>query len=64
MWNEECCAGATELVFAACRAASLPVAWNLAGGYQVDPDGSIPKVLEVDAHTAIATIAALHQPIG
>lgn len=29
----------------------IPVAWNLAGGYQVEEDGSIPKVLEIHDHT-------------
>ncbi len=38
---------------------SRPVAWNLAGGYQVEKDGSIPKVLEIHANTARAAIRAL-----
>jgi acetoin utilization deacetylase AcuC-like enzyme len=29
----------------------VPVVWNLAGGYQVEPDGSIPKVLEIHDNT-------------
>jgi acetoin utilization deacetylase AcuC-like enzyme len=29
----------------------IPCAWNLAGGYQQEPDGSIPKVLEVHRNT-------------
>lgn len=29
----------------------IPVAWNLAGGYQVEADGSIPKVLEIHDNT-------------
>jgi acetoin utilization deacetylase AcuC-like enzyme len=29
----------------------VPVAWNLAGGYQVEEDGSIPKVLEIHDNT-------------
>ncbi|MFN7882276.1 MAG: hypothetical protein ACK5PF_04595 [bacterium] len=28
-----------------------PLVWNLAGGYQVEPDGSIPKVLEIHRNT-------------
>jgi len=32
-------------------AAEIPVAWNLAGGYQREKDGSIPKVLEVHDNT-------------
>jgi acetoin utilization deacetylase AcuC-like enzyme len=38
-------------VFDALAAAKVPVAWNLAGGYQVQPDGSIPKVLEIHDNT-------------
>lgn len=33
-----------------------PVVWNLAGGYQVEKDGSIPKVLEVHANTMKAAL--------
>jgi len=29
----------------------IPVVWNLAGGYQVNLDGSIPKVLEIHDNT-------------
>jgi len=29
----------------------IPVAWNLAGGYQQEPDGSIPKVIEIHLNT-------------
>jgi acetoin utilization deacetylase AcuC-like enzyme len=39
------------LVFATLAAAKIPVAWNLAGGYQVERDGSIPKVLEIHDNT-------------
>jgi len=38
----------------------VPVAWNLAGGYQREPDGSIPKVLEIHDNTAIECLRALH----
>ena len=47
-----------ELVFAELAALGIPVAWNLAGGYQIEPDGSIPRVLEIHEHTALAAIAA------
>jgi acetoin utilization deacetylase AcuC-like enzyme len=30
---------------------SIPLAWNLAGGYQVEPDGSIPRVVELHLNT-------------
>lgn len=29
----------------------IPVVWNLAGGYQRELDGSIPKVLEIHDNT-------------
>jgi acetoin utilization deacetylase AcuC-like enzyme len=45
-------------VFAACRALGLPVAWNLAGGYQRAPDGSIPAVLEIHRNTLHACVEA------
>jgi acetoin utilization deacetylase AcuC-like enzyme len=41
-----------RLVFQTCKALSLPVAWNLAGGYQ-DP---IERVLEIHTRTAWASI--------
>lgn len=48
-----------EIVFREARALGIPVAWNLAGGYQVEADGSIPKVLEIHENTARAALAAL-----
>jgi acetoin utilization deacetylase AcuC-like enzyme len=39
------------IVFEALKKAGVPVAWNLAGGYQVEEDGSIPKVLEIHDNT-------------
>lgn len=39
------------IVFEAFAANKLPVVWNLAGGYQVNRDGSIPKVLEIHDNT-------------
>jgi acetoin utilization deacetylase AcuC-like enzyme len=38
-------------VFDALAEAKVPVAWNLAGGYQVKADGSIPAVLEIHDNT-------------
>lgn len=46
------------LVFGRLAAAATPVVWNLAGGYQREPDGSIPRVLEIHAHTAMEALAA------
>jgi acetoin utilization deacetylase AcuC-like enzyme len=40
-----------QKVFEGFHALGIPVAWNLAGGYQVEPDGSIPKVLEIHDNT-------------
>jgi len=48
-----------ELVFTTLRRMGIPVAWNLAGGYQVEPDGSIPRVLEIHTNTARAALNAL-----
>ncbi|MEO8704680.1 MAG: hypothetical protein ABI867_31785 [Kofleriaceae bacterium] len=50
-----------ELVFSACRVHDLPVAWNFAGGYQVEEDGSIPKVLEIHENTARAALGVIGQ---
>jgi len=40
-----------EIVFNAAKKAGVPIAWNLAGGYQTELDGSIPKVLEIHDNT-------------
>ena len=40
-----------DIVFRTCAEIRLPVAWNLAGGYQVDPGGSIAPVLEIHRQT-------------
>ena len=39
------------MVFEALSKSGVPVAWNLAGGYQRERDGSIPKVLEIHDNT-------------
>ncbi len=39
------------MVFDALSMLKVPVAWNLAGGYQKEADGSIPKVLEIHDNT-------------
>lgn len=39
------------MVFNAMKKMGVPVAWNLAGGYQTEKDGSIPKVLEIHDNT-------------
>lgn len=40
-----------RLIFELCREHSLPIVWNLAGGYQRDGFGGIPKVLELHRAT-------------
>jgi acetoin utilization deacetylase AcuC-like enzyme len=39
------------MVFEALAKTKIPVVWNLAGGYQIEKDGSIPKVLEIHDNT-------------
>ncbi|MBX7098139.1 MAG: hypothetical protein K1X89_10530 [Myxococcaceae bacterium] len=38
-------------IFTMARELRLPLAWNLAGGYQVEPDGSIPRVVQLHLNT-------------
>jgi len=38
-------------LFTIARDLGVPVAWNLAGGYQVEHDGSIPRVVELHMNT-------------
>jgi len=40
-----------RLIFETCRKHKLPIVWNLAGGYQRDETGGIPKVLELHRAT-------------
>lgn len=44
------------LVFEYLAKHGIPCAWDLAGGYQVEPDGSIPKVLEIHSNTMDRTV--------
>lgn len=46
------------MVFEGLRRLGVPVAWNLAGGYQVELDGTIPVLLEIHMNTAVACIEA------
>ena len=39
------------MVFDEFSSQGVPVAWDLAGGYQVDEEGNIPKVLEIHDNT-------------
>lgn len=47
-----------RIVFEGLRAARCPCVWNLAGGYQMERDGSIPKVLAIHTNTARAALRA------
>jgi acetoin utilization deacetylase AcuC-like enzyme len=47
-----------EIVFAEMKRLGVPLVWNLAGGYQQEADGSIPRVLEIHDNTAIAWVEA------
>jgi acetoin utilization deacetylase AcuC-like enzyme len=38
-------------VFSIGRELSIPITWNLAGGYQVELDGSIPRVVQLHINT-------------
>jgi len=48
-------------VFETLAELGIPVVWNLAGGYQIAEDGSIPKVLEIHENTARAALRAIEQ---
>ncbi|NUO53381.1 MAG: histone deacetylase [Polyangiaceae bacterium] len=52
-----------QIVFRTARALGVPVAWNLAGGYQRDKNGGIGAVLSIHAATAEAAIDAARAPI-
>ncbi len=43
-------------VFSTCKRLGLPVAWDLAGGYQRDKDGGIPRVLQIHDNTMRACL--------
>lgn len=47
-----------------CRDLGMAVAWNFAGGYQVDDDGGISKVLELHRNTAVEAIAVLNKTVS
>lgn len=47
-----------QVVFDTLEDLGIPVAWNLAGGYQIESDGTIPKVLEIHDNTMKACCEA------
>ena len=46
-----------RLVFETAHSLGIPVAWNLAGGYQVDSDGGIQAVLDIHNNTMLECVA-------
>jgi acetoin utilization deacetylase AcuC-like enzyme len=40
-----------RLLFSICRRLEIPVTWNLAGGYQIEADGSMPKLVALHLDT-------------
>ncbi len=53
-----------QFVFSQAVKNRIPIAWNLAGGYQRDQFGSIEKVLNIHRKTMLAAIAALASRTG
>lgn len=51
-----------QIVFEGARALGIPLAWNLAGGYQRDPDGSILPVLRLHQQTYRIALASYAHP--
>jgi len=47
-----------RLVFKTAKSFGVPLAWNLAGGYQVDSGGGIQAVLEIHNNTMLECVAA------
>jgi hypothetical protein len=45
-----------RIVFEVAARIGLPVAWNLAGGYQRDEHGGFPAVLEIHRNTMAACV--------
>jgi acetoin utilization deacetylase AcuC-like enzyme len=45
-----------KIVFETANALGIPIAWNLAGGYQVASDGSIAEVLAIHSNTMLECV--------
>lgn len=41
-------------MFCIAKDLNIPIAWNLAGGYQIDADGSFRKVIDLHMNTFLA----------
>ena len=46
-----------RLVFEAAHSLGIPIAWNLAGGYQEDKGGGIQAVLDIHNNTMIECVS-------
>jgi acetoin utilization deacetylase AcuC-like enzyme len=46
------------IVFEVAKSIGVPIAWNLAGGYQVDSNGGIPAILKIHTNTMRECIRA------
>jgi len=46
-----------KIVFETANKLGVPIAWNLAGGYQVDISGAIPDLLEIHNNTMLECAA-------
>lgn len=51
-----------RLVFEAAHSLGIPIAWNLAGDYQVDSTGGIQAVLDIHDNTMRECVAAYLAP--
>lgn len=51
-----------QLVFEAAHSLGIPIAWNLAGGYQVDSSGCIQAVLDIHDNTMRECVATYLTP--
>ena len=46
-----------RLMFEAANSIGIPIAWNLAGGYQVDSGGGIQPILDIHNNTMLECVA-------
>lgn len=52
-----------DMMFHLAQKLNIPIAWNLAGGYQVEEDGSIDKVIRIHLNTFKACALVTHFPL-
>lgn len=51
-----------EIVFGMAKRLGIPIAWNLAGGYQRDANGGISSVVSLHVNTAEIACSIFHDP--